>query len=137
MARRRYSSPDEAFAARVVKDPSGCWLWTGATGPKGYGTIGIGDRRTQRVHRFSYERAKGPIPKGLQLDHLCRVRNCVNPDHLEPVTNRENAIRGVEARPCATHCKRGHRFTPCNTYTHPKRGTRHCRACQTERERAR
>lgn len=74
----------------VDKDgPGGCWLWTGSQDGKGYGKTGRG-----RIHRIVYEELVGPIPDGLQLDHLCRVRNCVNPAHLEPVTGRENVRRG-------------------------------------------
>src|SRR6266496_2265386 len=74
-----------------------CWLWTGKTGRDGYGRIGLGGRGALvrvRAHRFAYELLIGPIPDGLQIDHLCRVRHCVNPAHLEPVTQRENILRG-------------------------------------------
>lgn len=131
---RRHRTPEESFDARTMKsEATGCWLWTGYVDPKGYGVIGVGNRRLMKAHRYSYERFKEAIPAGMQLDHLCRVRHCVNPEHLEPVTNRENVVRGNAARPKATHCKHGHEFTTGNTYFHPKRGTRHCRACQNQR----
>lgn len=113
----------------------GCWEWlsnkTKAKG--GYGRISRGGKMVL-AHRFMYERAKGPIPDGLTLDHLCRNRLCVNPGHLEPVTLRENALRGVgptaiNAR--KTHCIRGHRLNEKNTYT--KTGGRSCRACVNAR----
>ncbi len=70
-----------------------CWLWRGRVAPNGYGTIG-----KEYAHRVSYERARGPIPPGMELDHLCRVRGCVNPNHLEVVTKSENAKRGLTGR---------------------------------------
>jgi hypothetical protein len=74
-------------------DENGCWLFTGWTNTKGYGMIRDG-ARMRIAHRVFYERTKGPIPEGMQLDHLCRVPACVNPAHLEPVTNTQNARRG-------------------------------------------
>lgn len=111
--------------------PSGCWLWTGATYPAGYGKTGV-DGRTLLAHRVSYELFVGPIPEGLQLDHLCRVRNCVNPAHLEPVTAAENTLRGngpaaVNAR--KSSCVRGHPLSGNNLYVCP-RGRRECRKCR-------
>lgn len=117
-------------------DGSGCWLWTAYVDRKGYGVFGINQRTLVKAHRYSYELHVGPIPEGLQLDHLCRVRHCVNPAHLEPVTNQENVIRGNAARPKLTHCKHGHEFTPENTYLHPKRGKRHCKACASIRSKS-
>lgn len=86
----------DAFWAKVDKDgPGGCWLWTGYTSPRGYGDTGrYGLSRTRLAHRIAYELTLGRIPEGMQLDHLCRVRRCVNPEHLEPVTPRENIARG-------------------------------------------
>ena len=113
-----------------------CWEWTGAKW-KGYGQFGTqitpGKWRNVKAHRFAYEMFVGPIPEGLQLDHLCRNPGCVNPDHLEPVTNRENGLRGtspaaVHAK--ATHCVNGHEFTPENTYRPPGKNERACRECQ-------
>lgn len=125
-----------------VDRESGCWLWTGAVGTgTGYGRFRMGSRvddtvRTEQAHRVSYELHVGPIPDGLHLDHLCRVRRCVNPDHLEPVTQAENNRRGVSpiaAFVDATHCIHGHEFTPENTYRTDK--GRYCRACRRRRNR--
>ncbi len=88
--------PGERFWAKV--DRSGeCWLWTGNVYRDGYGQFYV-ERRQVRAHRWAYESEVGPIPEGLVLDHLCRVRLCVRPSHLEPVTNRENLLRGIAAR---------------------------------------
>lgn len=124
----------ERIARYTDIDPStGCWLWTGFVEPSGYGRMTYGGQ--QLAHRISYEHFVGPIPAGLQLDHLCRVRNCVNPEHLEPVTARENTLRGeapaaLNAR--KTHCIRGHEFTPENTYVQSG-GGRGCVACRLNR----
>lgn len=89
----------EAFASHIHFEPnSGCWLWAGADNGVGYGKF-----RGKYAHRISYEMNRGPIPNGMHLDHLCRVRCCVNPSHLEPVTNAENARRGL----CGHHMKNG------------------------------
>jgi hypothetical protein len=97
--------PAERFEGWVSPEPnSGCWLWTSALTRDGYGQF-MTDHSVL-AHRWSYEHYVGPIPAGLQLDHLCRVRSCVNPRHLEPVTNRENCYRGLKG-PTAT-CARGH-----------------------------
>ena len=81
----------------VVDDATGCWVWLGSRTPHGYGQINRGGR-PRPAHRIYYEQAKGPIPTGLYLDHLCRNRACVNPDHLEPVTNAANIRRGANVR---------------------------------------
>lgn len=123
---------EERFWARVeVGHPLGCWEWVGALTDKGYGVTKWGGRH-RPTHRVAYELLKGPIPDGLHIDHLCRVRHCVNPDHLEPVPLVENVLRGagapaVNAR--KTHCIRGHAFTPENTF-HTRRGGRECRICR-------
>jgi len=118
---------------------SGCWLFANS-GVAGYGCVEFQGRRTQ-AHRFVYERLVGPIPEGLQLDHLCRVRCCVNPDHLEPVTNRENARRGNAGLHLRkrTHCPRGHPYDEANTIhlKNADRIARHCRACRIENGRTR
>lgn len=117
------------FMEKVSKDPTGCWLWTGSLDTPGYGTVGS-DSRKWLAHRVAYRLFVGPIPDGLTIDHLCRVRHCVNPDHLEPVTNAENIRRGmspsaINAR--KTHCTHGHEFTPENTRITPQ--GRKCRIC--------
>lgn len=120
--------------SRVESTPLGCWIWTGPCA-KGYGRVSVreaGSRRSMQIHRYAYEQLVGPIPDGLQLDHLCRNRACCNPAHLEPVTSRENTLRGtnqVARQAAATHCVHGHEFTPENTYVEPG-GRRKCRTCQ-------
>lgn len=106
-----------------------CWFWAAGLNDAGYGQLYRNDtRRPDRAHRISYELLVGPIPKDLTLDHLCRNRACVNPDHLEPVTRGENVKRGAAAR---THCKRGHSYD--DAYITPA-GTRQCRTCNSLRD---
>lgn len=97
MARHR-EIPLDRLALRYVEDPAtGCWNWSGATS-QGYGIVGTNRDGTFKAHRVSYERAKGRIPDGFDLDHLCRNRRCINPEHLEPVTNAVNARRGAKSK---------------------------------------
>jgi hypothetical protein len=140
-----YCLPDR-LEAKIVRVPfSTCWYWIGATGSSGYGFIQIPKtRRNTGAHRAAYEAAIGPIPDGLDLDHLCRVRCCVNPAHLEPVTRKENLERAgiikaindlASARGSITHCKNGHPLSGDNLYTYPNGGGgRVCRACRRERD---
>lgn len=108
----------------------GCWPWQGYVAPDGYGRLNFSAvGRPQLAHRLSYQHLVAEIPEGLQLDHLCRNRACVNPDHLEPVSNQENAKRGRLAR--TTHCSRGHEYDEENTHFY--RGWRICRACWKSR----
>lgn len=122
------------FTSKYVIDPdTGCWLWTAGKGSRGYGQFFF-DGSVVMAHRFAYAVLRGPIPDGLQIDHLCRVRHCVNPDHMEPVTPKENTLRGegVAARQARqTHCKRGHAFDDGNTARGTK-GERVCRACRRQ-----
>lgn len=109
------------------KNPKGCWNWKGALGNKGYGYVSF-NSKLYKAHRFVYEYLIGKIPEGLTLDHLCRNRKCVNPDHLEPMTLKENQKRGlINQNKGKTHCKYGHKFSKINTYI-SRRG-RQCKEC--------
>lgn len=112
----------------------GCWLWKGTISTNGYGRFAV-NGTTRPAHRIIYEILVGPIPEGLTIDHLCRVRHCVRPDHLEPVTQYVNQSRGtspVSINTNKTHCKRGHPFSEANTRW--VRGKyRVCRACDAIR----
>ena len=112
-----------------------CIIWTGCRSADGYGKIHRGKRPGYHTspHRLAYEEAYGPIPEGLQIDHLCKVTLCYNPEHLEAVTPLENSRRGSRAQ--MTHCKWGHPFDEANTKSRAGEGGRHvngrrCRTCQ-------
>ena len=109
-----------------------CWEWLASRQPHGYGQFAIGRQRggMTTAHRVAYELMFGPIPEGLSIDHLCRNKGCVNPAHLEAVTQRVNVQRSK-----GQTCKYGHEFTPENTYM--ERGARRCIACGRERDRRR
>lgn len=131
----------ELLMRKVERTESGCWLWTARTDRDGYGLMKTeGRNSTVRAHRAVYLLLKGEIPDGLHLDHLCRVRNCVNPDHLEPVTPAENVRRSHRAlgrRDPATlrpTCANGHAYTPENM-TIGSKGERVCRTCHRETQR--
>lgn len=113
-----------------------CWVWIGRHWfPNGYGAHRTGPGKGARpAHVIAYEHHVGPVPDGLQLDHRCRNRACVNPDHLEPVTGSVNTLRQDHAGRRKTHCPRGHAYTPENTIT-SKDGKRRCRACDIARKR--
>ncbi len=89
------------FWSKVQPDDSGCWLWTASLSTPGYGQYGIGASRPHSAHRVAFKALVGPIPEGLQIDHTCCVRRCVNPDHLEAVTQQENIRRGFARRRAA------------------------------------
>jgi hypothetical protein len=122
------------FSRLVHKDvsvPNGCWYWIGSLTNRGYGHFRL-NGHFFGAHRVSYELVHGPIPAGMEIDHLCKMPLCVNPAHLEAVTGVENNRRSES--PTAingrkTHCIRGHEFTPENTYREPR--GRHCRKCQS------
>lgn len=114
-----------------------CWLWLAHTSSEHYGHFKIGGRPTL-AHRWAYKTLVGPIPEGLQIDHLCRVRHCVNPEHMEPVTPLVNTRRGETGQKNArkTHCPLDHPYDDKNTRRNP-RGDRICRQCHREDEQRR
>lgn len=123
----------ERFSQSVAVVDSGCWIWTSQRTVAGYGCFH--DGRNIRAHRWAYEHFIGPIPAGLHLDHLCGNPACVCPEHLEPVTHKENMRRVRHRNLQATHCANGHLFTEENTriatsqHGEPQR---RCRACDRE-----
>jgi hypothetical protein len=124
------------FAAKVKSSPDGCWLWTASQDGGGYGILGVKEGKKmpmRKAHRVSYVLFVGPIPDGLDLDHLCRVRHCVNPDHLEPVTRTVNIRRGLQPghRDSQTHCKQGHPLSGDNLVR--TKTQRVCRICRNAR----
>ena len=125
----------QRFWDKVDIDPSGCWLWT-ATTTQGYGYLWARPGTVStRAHKLAYETLVAPVPTGLVLDHLCRVRRCCNPAHVEPVTDQVNLLRGetlAAAQVRRTHCPRGHAYDAENTRTY-RRNKRECRACRIER----
>lgn len=131
-------TPTERFWTKFERDEFGCWLWHAAADHLGYGRIGLAGK-VVLAHRFAYELLVGPIPAGLDLDHLCRVPACVNPAHLEPVTHRENQRRGMARhflgleQSRKTHCPQGHPYDEANTYRH--NGRRYCRTCKVTKTR--
>lgn len=124
----------DRFMSKVLVLDDGCWLWCASTARGGYGQFNDG-RTMVRAHRFAYEQLVGPIGEGLDLDHLCRERACVNPKHLEPVDRAENLRRGYAARGVPTHCAQGHAFDRDNTFIRPG-GARGCRTCRNAASRA-
>ncbi len=125
-------------ASYEIDSKSGCWLWRGRMTPNGYGKF-YANGRNQVAHRYSWQRQHGPIPDGVQMDHVCRVRNCVNPSHLRMTDVRGNLFAPGTEAPAAinaakTHCLRGHAFTPENTLV--QKGKRQCRSCRFIRGRS-
>lgn len=120
----------ERFWPKVDKSGE-CWNWTGVLGGGGYGYISVGGRtgRDLRAHRVSYEWAHGPIPDGLEIDHLCQNKRCVNPDHLEAVTKSENQLRWREGR--AT-CNHGHPLSAETYRAVPSENHRRCIVCRNQ-----
>ncbi len=137
MRRSRRPAPAIERAERYIdRTPeSGCWEWTAFTLANGYGQFYYDGKRNGLAHRFMYETYVGEIPDGLHIDHLCRNRKCVNPAHMEAVTQQENLVRGVGfagVNERKTHCSNGHEFTPDNTYYRPDRFGRACRVCRND-----
>lgn len=139
----QYRDPEERFWEKVaLPDSRGCLIWTAARDRHGYGQFAFGGKgRHVQSHRFSYLRAYGEIPPGMELDHLCRIPSCVNPEHLEPVSHRENLRRAhftvTKQRAAArTHCPQQHEYDDANTYVN-RAGARECRTCGRERAAAR
>ena len=131
--------PVDRVLLKAVPDASGCLVFNGAKSTCGYGEIRIAEGKLGRAHRIVYEALVGAIPDGLVLDHLCRNQMCVNVEHLEAVTPRENTMRSPIA-PAAinarkTECKRGHPFNAVNTAIGSK-GERVCRTCSRDAHRA-
>lgn len=143
---RRRTPLAERFWSRVDKSED-CWVWTGPIAANGYGRV-ANERGEQPpvewAHRVAYKLTKGPIPDGLVLDHLCRNTRCVNPDHLEAVTQAENLLRGHNPSVLRHHagvCKQGHELTPDNAYKNGYKKSGRvmfaCRLCRSEREKRR
>ena len=129
---------DRVYAKISPEPNSGCWLWTGAISDTGYANASLvinGKRVTKNIHRLLYQLERGPIASGLQIDHLCRNRGCVNPDHLDLVTPRENTMRGAgpklaaEYQRAKTHCPQGHEYSEGNLYIYKGRKGNDCRGC--------
>jgi hypothetical protein len=126
-----YAPPIPRLERSTRLDENGCWVWTASLSHDGYGQFCF-RRRMRRVHRVTYELFKGPIPDGLVIDHLCRNLRCVNPEHLEAVTHKENTARGLSAP--RKQCPHGHPYNEENTYIERSTGRRRCRTCMLASE---
>jgi hypothetical protein len=138
MKPRPFKRPIENFMKHIQVSETGCWLWTAKIAPNGYGhfqhRLGYKESKTVNSHRFSYEYFREKIPDGLVIDHLCRVSHCVNPYHLEAVTQQTNVFRGnglARKNHEKTHCIRGHELSGENLYICPL-GKRNCKKCRNE-----
>ena len=132
----KFNSILDRVMSHVSPEPnSGCWLWTGACDRGGYSSIGNGKGGTTSGHLLMYRLLVGEVPAGLELDHKCRVRCCVNPQHLEPVTRLENVRRGNagKAMKARTHCAYGHPYDELNVRPRRDCGGRCCRSCEREK----
>lgn len=129
--------PDRILDRIAFEPTTGCWLWIGSHNCNGYGSLWR-DGASRLAHREVYEATVGPISPGLTCDHLCRVRCCVNPDHIEPVTNRVNILRGVGAtaqKARKSECMRGHPLSGDNVIWQKGGRGRACRTCENARHR--
>jgi HNH endonuclease len=121
----------ERFWSKVLPEPNtGCWLWIASLTKNGYGKFGLSGPGWKLAHRVAYEALIGPVPDGFELDHKCRVRPCVNPYDLEPVTSKENKRRSPISGP-RTFCPLGHEYAGDNLRVDPRTGQRFCKACNT------
>lgn len=139
LGRRYYAKGSELDRIKTFYDvdSNGCWIWNGAKSKTGHGNWLASDGKHYPAYRRLYEMTIGSVPKGLQLDHICRIPSCVNPNHLEPVTAKENQHRSpitlASINISKTHCPMGHEYTIDNTYYRPKNRGRKCRRCNRER----
>ena len=131
---------DRFIASFSVDEKTGYWLWHKAINDSGYALISVSHSVMIRAHRFSYEHFVGKIPEGLDIDHICRVRNCVNPKHLRPLTHRDNILCGknvMATNSQKTHCPKGHPYNAENTAMRRLSGRNHpfrrCKVCDRER----
>jgi len=123
---------NDRFWSKVVALANGCWEWNGHRDRLGYGRFMV-ERRPRLTHRLAFEELIGPIPDGLEPDHLCRNTSCLNPTHLELVTHAENIRRGYSHKPRPTHCPHGHLYAAQNTYDYGR--GRRCKTCQMDQQR--
>lgn len=131
-------SYEDRILKRVIVDSNGCWIWQKNINPDGYGTIRV-DYKQWLAHRYSYTTFGGPIPEGLVIDHLCRIRSCCNPNHMEPVEIRTNILRGEHPNVLLHNnkvCSRGHEVVGNNISVRSD-GRIRCKMCINESERCR